>query len=735
MTQVVQAKCPKCKNVLRIPADWLGRAMRCKHCGEVFQARAKGSEAASAVAASGPAEAPARSAPAAAQPGRPAQAPRPTHRPHNDDPFAFHDDPEPAAEPVARRRQQRAKSGAGGKVALLVGSVVVVAAGVFFVARPHLANLFKTEPADQAKEKKESRSKVARNNKDAGTNSGGDTVKPDDAGAADVPKTKNRKPGKVVRGAFPRRALLINVNNYLFANTLHYGSPRHEKYPGSSTAALADQMNRRPLNVPATEIFELSDGAKNPQPTLKAVIESTITEFLDTAREQDRIVLLFAGHAVDIEKEAYLVPLDGDMSDAKTLIPLQWLYDKVAKCPAWQKLLIFDVCRYPPARGNERPGSGEMGEILDAKLQKPPDKVQVWCSCVKGQKAIEFEAGSVFLQALCAALQEGLTGIQKESDSLPIAPLADKVNQKMKELLTPEKLEQTARLSGTAPEGSGPYDPAEPLAEEVVIQPLRQQGKDAASQAFVRGVLDEINKIPPVRAMLPGQGENLLKLAYLPPFPKSLESYSADGPTFSDLYRLSEQDKQGEEKLVQLRAEHPLRVAVVEAMRALKENSKFVMKETLTNPGGPITPQIKAAFLKDQREPGVAIFELEAALDKLKGADKERDKETSKRWLADYDYTLARVMARLVYTYEYNFILAQVRSDSLPELNPQIHNGWRIGSREGVQIKEKSVKDMTKAISRTWKRIMTEYPGTPWALMARRESMTALGLEWRASRD
>src|SRR5439155_25400860 len=41
MTQVVQAKCPGCQRVLRIPADWMQASMRCKHCGLVFQAKPK----------------------------------------------------------------------------------------------------------------------------------------------------------------------------------------------------------------------------------------------------------------------------------------------------------------------------------------------------------------------------------------------------------------------------------------------------------------------------------------------------------------------------------------------------------------------------------------------------------------------------------------------------------------------------------------------------------------------
>jgi phage FluMu protein Com len=39
MAAVVQAKCPQCQKVLRIPADWLKQTMRCKHCGQTFQPR------------------------------------------------------------------------------------------------------------------------------------------------------------------------------------------------------------------------------------------------------------------------------------------------------------------------------------------------------------------------------------------------------------------------------------------------------------------------------------------------------------------------------------------------------------------------------------------------------------------------------------------------------------------------------------------------------------------------
>ncbi len=717
MPQVIQSKCPKCQNVLRIPADWLGKSMRCKHCREVFQAQAKAALA-PAIRPGVPLSVP-LSAPAAAPP-----VPAPSRAQPIGDPFGFHDEPG-CDGPLLRTRSR--KKGGGWKIGIiLVGCVLAVGAGLFVIAGPQLKNLFKNSGDPD---------KFANNAKNDGETPDGDPSEPPDkdSGTKKIgnkgPFTKGPKKGgaKVAGRPFPRRALLINVNNYLYANPLYYGYPRVDRYPGSSTAVLADQMTRRPLNIPATQVSELSDGSKNPQPTLKPVIENAIADFLDTSREQDRIILLFTGHAVDIDKEAYLVPLEGDMKDAKTLIPLQWVYDRLGKCLAWQKLLVLDVCRYPPARGLELPGSGEMGEVLDAKIKSPPRGVQVWASCSKGQQAYEFERGSAFLQSLCHSMQEGLSGIQEPANALPLDSLSARVNQKLKELLVAEKLDQTPQLTGKDASGSGPYDPAEPVPAQLAIRrPAAPKGQ-FAGEALVRNILDEINKIPPVRQARPG-ADNLLHVAYLPPFPAAaLEPFKEKYSSFNELKKMVEANPM----------EYPLRAAVLDAVGALRDNAQFVMEESLTNPGGPITAQIKSGFLAKQQEPGKAILYLEQAIAKLQAAALERDKESSKRWQANYEYTKARLLSRLVYTFEYNFILADVRSDRLPELNSAIHNGWRVGAQKEVQCakKEAKVKGWLKDIKKSWTRILKDYPDTPWAVMARRESATALGLEWRPSRD
>ena len=128
---------------------------------------------------------------------------------------------------------------------------------------------------------------------------------------------------------------------------------------------------------------------------IKPIVEQTIERFLATSRRQDRIVIVFVGHAVDLDDQSYLVPLEGELAVKETLIPLKWLYDRLATCPARQKLLVMDVCREDTARGEERPGSGPMGPKLDAALANPPAGVQVLTACVAKQFSHEYDYATI----------------------------------------------------------------------------------------------------------------------------------------------------------------------------------------------------------------------------------------------------------------------------------------------------------------------------------------------------
>ncbi|MCS7045638.1 MAG: caspase family protein, partial [Gemmataceae bacterium] len=447
MTQVIQASCPYCHNTLRIPAEWLSQPLRCKFCKQVIQARSaqrakgeptsaalgrmqaapaaplptaavtpvQGTAAAPAHAASVAAVAPAVALPVGAAPPLPppgytaaplATAPVP---PRGSDPFSFDDTSEPAPLPttVAVRRRQRSKKGLIAAAALFVILTTAVVLFVVFFG-DELRDLWQGKQSSRTAESSEKVRPVEateRPAKSKPTENDSETSPPSDKGGVPEKKPSSKEPPskklatpigepKVKKPAereqFPRRALLISINNYWLLNPVHYGSPPSQGYPGSSGATLANRLSNAPMYFPATQVIELSDSAKPPLIPQKAVIEEAIEAFCNTSRAQDRIMIFFAGHAIEIDKEAYLIPYEGVRTDPKTLIPLSWVYDQLAKCKARQKIFVLDAFRNPPARGFELPGTGAMSEDFDLKLQNPPPGVQVWSSCVKDQQSIEF---------------------------------------------------------------------------------------------------------------------------------------------------------------------------------------------------------------------------------------------------------------------------------------------------------------------------------------------------------
>jgi hypothetical protein len=725
MTQVIQATCPKCKKVLRIPADWVARSMRCKHCKTVFQS--KGRPVAEKKPVSAPPTVPADKAPVLMAPA--ANVVVANEAPVTEAPMTeeggfgdFGQGPLVSVPGRQKKPSARGSKSSPWKKGLIITVMLLLVVGtVGALAGQSLLNLFRGDP---------SIIKVAQGNE----NSPGEEFSKGTKGKKGEGPSKKEGPDKntvsipVPRGSFPRRALLINVNDYLLLNPLAYGSPTDKGYPGSSTGSLAHQFTRPPLNMLEHQITELSDGipddianrtGRKPKAPLKDVIENTLNDFLKTSRAQDRIIVLFAGHVVDGEKECYLIPIEGNKDDVKTLIPLAWVLDKLAKCQARQKLLILDVCRFPPAAGLERPASGEMSELLDTILQQPPEGVQVWSSCIKGQQSIELEKGSVFLQSLCGALMKGVKGIQEPTNSLPLEQLVPEVNQRLKEILGPQKVDQLSRLTGKDVDNGIAYNPDEPFPGRLEIKPASVEG-GAAGNAQVKAILEELNKLPPARSKT-----SPIKTTHLPPFAsKVVEEYQ---PDYKDWKEMKETADREPEK-------YALRKAVFDAVKVMEDSHKLVLEEKLEGAGGAIDGKVKSAFLLKQRDPGIMIFEMESALAKLKAAAEERDKEASKRWQANFDFTLARMQSRMVYIYEYNYLLGQIRADNLPALEP-IHNGWRFGSRPKVQCPEPKVKDMVKSINRTWKKIAEEHQGTPWAVLATRENLTALGMEWRPTRD
>ena len=89
----------------------------------------------------------------------------------------------------------------------------------------------------------------------------------------------------------------------------------------------------------------------------------------------------------------------------------------------------------------------------------------------------------------------------------------------------------------------------------------------------------------------------------------------------------------------------------------------------------------------------VMLVELQEMLELMEKAGRNREREPSKRWQAHYDYVLAMLKMRMVYVNEYNAMIAKVKRDELPKLDPKLHNGWRLAAQEKI-TSPKEVKDL-----------------------------------------
>ena len=522
--------------------------------------------------------------------------------------------------------------------------------------------------------------------------------------------------------------LAISISNYLYAAPVNpgwaAGDPREGRARPDHSVHGIFRMLADAFDVPNDQRTELSDSilaAAACSPS-KPVIENAVRDFLASSRAQDRILILFVGHAVDVGDQAYLVPIEGEPSKKDTLIPLAWLYEQLSKCKARQKALIMDVCRSDPSHPQEQPGTGPMRPKLDSALGKPPPGVQVWSACVAGQHSYEgvlplsedAGSGGLFINELYEALapyenKHIALGIPRPDDLLPLELLTKgdgetKGVNKNTEAAVAELYhrKQTPRLAGQEPAGGAPYQPAEPPAAKVVLRPL---AGGFADRELIAGILNDVGPVPPLRKSQQGlQPLTPETLSFLSA--KALDAYRDDGKStaFREAIR----------KTVKLLQDEQIAGSFMDEFR-----------------GKGTDAAIKERILAQQRKPAIIQSDLEDSLAQLKKAGEER--EPSRRWQANYDYVLALLEARIAYVYEYNYMLGQIRKDALPPRDPAKHSGWRLASQEKLQSGAEA-KKMAAASRKLLDKIIKEHPGTPYEVLAKHEKMNPLGLEWQPAR-
>ena len=767
MKQAVQVKCPNCQNVLRVPPDLGDASVKCKHCGYILQLRKKAAPpppppAARPVAPALPTASPAaqatRTAPPTALPpgveplpeyvpplptrnGAPAPLPMPQpyaaapapivapmpliEQPAAPAPSDFNPAFELAGQRYTGRGTYKGPRGSGIGKWIAFGTVLVAGAAAVLIV------LFKRDWFEKPAGNDPGKEQVKNDGKD-----------PNNPGTSSIEPVIKIDPGKkpvaiVQAGPMPRRMLAISINNYLYLNELRFGANFATKESERKDFYKAMDRVAQGWKIPKDQFYFVSDGpAENSKvdtghPPIKLVVEGAIDRFLGSSRPQDRVVIVFSGHAMEKDGEAYLVPLEGEFEDLATLIPLKQVYDKLAKCPAQEKLIIFDVCRYDPGRGTERPVFGVMTEALEKALHECPDGVSVLTSCSAGQYAHEYEYwqanvpglyrlehyGSVFMSLFFTAelKKAALSKLTSPDTPLPVGNLMDYLNEfvpvVVKEL---EKSEQKPKFTSKARKEWLAYNKEEPLPARVDLPKPPPTAKPTEVAAMFREL-----DLPPVQASIKViDKETKLSDAFF--FTEEqLRGYFEESPTFEDVQKSPEKYEK----------DFPLRVAVVETMMELRQ-----LKQAESLPqmfDSPINDARKTEITnKYQRQIAAREDILRSLKEKLEEVAKNRDKEKSKRWLANYDYSYAQVRLRLAYLSEYNLALGKVKLEQLPELTDK-HKGWKIAYTEKM-ISPKDIRDMAQEAKDALAEMVKQNPNTPWAVVARSQRGLTLGQTWVA---
>ncbi len=544
------------------------------------------------------------------------------------------------------------------------------------------------------------------------------------------PKVEPEPPAPPYLGPFPRRLLFIQITKYVYLNPLTNAQPGAPDHTRASALALAAHW-KIPSDKEHDQVFLLSDTMPSPDgrsPT-KDVIKGAYERFFDTSRSQDHIVVYFGGHAVEVNGKAYFAPIDGELDDVTTLIPVEECYAKLTACKATEKVVIWDVCRFNPQRGRLRPGSEPMSATIAKGLNTAPSDVEVMTTCLPGENAMEFFSspsespagptfsGSLFLEAFKLSGEKNAKGPRhpQPTHPIPVSEWATIITKHAAELakLAPAGGTQTVNVVGKPRNNRVPFNPAEPGAKRFDIPDPPKKAAPVGPSPEVEAIVREF-AVPPLKLF----GLNAV-VAEFPDHEGALKDYKADVSI---------------DEILKNKEKYKFRVTVIDAFNEVRNLWKMSGKGSLRirESFGSVTDALKKEIKNEQNAWAIGIANLEVLNERLDAQAKDRATQP-KRWQAQYDYARAVIKSRLAYMNEYNLMLGNVLTETLPTLDKKhLEDGYKLVTTETGKMKsKKDIKQLAGDASELFEKISAERKGTPWGDQARRDKLVPLGLSWQ----
>jgi hypothetical protein len=132
------------------------------------------------------------------------------------------------------------------------------------------------------------------------------------------------------------------------------------------------------------------------------------------------------------------------------------------------------------------------------------------------------------------------------------------------------------------------------------------------------------------------------------------------------------------------------------------------------------------ALSQAQRAAAIRQPQLDRLCKILLDGETDRQKVRSPRWQAGFDLALGRALAAKVRTDGYNVMLAKAKQGMT--FAKDTNNTWKLKS-DG-NLANSTLEALGKHAEELLKQVVTEHPGTPWAMLAQRELQTPLGWQW-----
>jgi len=125
--------------------------------------------------------------------------------------------------------------------------------------------------------------------------------------------------------------------------------------------------------------------------------------------------------------------------------------------------------------------------------------------------------------------------------------------------------------------------------------------------------------------------------------------------------------------------------------------------------------------------------ELDRLMQTLKIGEADRENEQDPRWQAGFDLALGRAISARLRASTYNEMLALIKTslkfDPPKNADTPQNNTWILRPSDRVETGSRD-EQLAKKARLLLNRVVTDHPGTPWALLAQHELKTPIGWEW-----